>query len=423
MGDESSLCDDPAARTDTVEPWWAPGTSVTTIGRAGSGVREHDGTDCGRVEVSPYGVRFPDRPETPFCSCGPNLIHCTPIHVAPGLGDGRNLDLDGSLEWQRRQVFEEPARLFAHIVVNDRPLSDLVLGDYTVVTRDLQHMYVRLARQNSVNRALDDDPWWREVTDGAAWRAVRFSQMFPTLLDDRHYAHDPRATTEPPRGVPSAGVMTTLGQLAAFPRERVRAARWLEILGCRNFVPPPVNVEFPPYRRDPGTEGVCAHCHQLIDPVAIHFKRFGWDGTNAQLYVGGIGDHRWDALCETCDPRSRWQSAYVHDTWMTPVSEADLAENPDARFIDFLPEGRRLFGQASDGTIGPLGFGRMLVESGEFDRCAVRRLSERFAGRILEPGRDDARIDALVARFVAAGRVVRPFLRGLLGDDSFREGF
>lgn len=42
-------------------------------------------------------------------------------------------------------------RLFAHIIVNDRPFSDLVLGDYTVVNQGLQHMYVRAARGNRAN--------------------------------------------------------------------------------------------------------------------------------------------------------------------------------------------------------------------------------------------------------------------------------
>ena len=49
--------------------------------------------------------------------------------------------------------------------------------------------------------------------------------------------------------------------------ERVRAARWLENLTCREFAPPPAEVAFAPYQRDPGTEGVCQHCHQIIDVV------------------------------------------------------------------------------------------------------------------------------------------------------------
>ena len=107
---------------------------------------------------------------------------------------------------------------------------------------------------------------------------------------------------------------------------------------------------------------------------------------------------------------------------MTPATEAQLQQNPDARFIDFLPEGQTLFGVAGDGTIGPLGFGKILVASGELDRCAVRKLYGRYLGTELDLARDSALIDELTTTFVRGERKLRPFIRTLLARPEFRRG-
>jgi hypothetical protein len=87
------------------------------------------------------------------CSCGPNLVWCVPFN---GLGSGSSSS--GAL--QRRHPWDEPARLFAHLVWHDRPLSDLVLGNYTVGNNMLRALYVRLGRQTG-DRRTDGTSWWQ----------------------------------------------------------------------------------------------------------------------------------------------------------------------------------------------------------------------------------------------------------------------
>jgi hypothetical protein len=211
--------------------------------------------------------------------------------------------------------------------------------------------------------------------------------------------------------------------MAAFLRERLAAARWLETFACRSFVPPPPEASFGPYERDPARSGVCQHCHQTIDPAAIFFKRFDFSDARPTIANGD----RWMSLgCNSRSPYgfcNRVNGTYLPDTVLTPATEAQMAANPDARFIDFLPPDQALFGRASDGTVGPLGFGRLLVESGEFDRCAVRRIYARFGGRLPDAGRDRGLIEELVRRFVAGGRRVRPLVRSILADEAFQRGF
>lgn len=422
-----------------MEPWWAPGTTVRVVGRAGLQTRTHPSRDgegttvCGLYE----GVYFTaglrddaDDAAQPACSCGPNLIYCSPDQSGFAQSNTHNDNL------QRRMAWDEPARLLAHLAVHDRPLSDLVVGDYSVGPNKLRHLYLRHGRQNPANLALDDNTFWKNDTDvpadplhdsrdPMAWREFKPSDVHPHLLAERDYHYDPRTTTEESRGIPTAGVLTMMGSQSAFARERVRAARWLEIFACKDFVPPPATQEFSPFNVDPATTGTCQHCHTLIDPVAIHFKRWDFGGH----YIGptpmmpGIGP--WlipNDYTAASFPYARWRQTYIPNTVMTPISEEELAANEYARFLEFLPAGQRVFGVESDGTVGPLGFGKMLVASGEFDRCAVRRLSERFLGRDLDPAKEAGYIDALVEKFVAGDRQLKPFVRTLLREPTFARG-
>jgi hypothetical protein len=426
LGDPPSICSNPSARTDQVrDPWFAVGTTVNTIGRAGTGVvTGAGGVDCGgAVVMQDYisGTQARMFVSAPDCSCGPHLIYCNltiyPFSDYPPT-DGDNYVADS----QRRAGWEEPSRLFAHVITRDKPFSDLVIGNYTVVNLKLQHMYVRLARQNSANRTLDDSQWFMQVTDPLAWREVPFEAMHPNLLSRRSYSIDPRQDASEPAGFPSAGVLTSIGSMSTFARERVRAARWLETFACRSFAAPPAEIAFSLFQGDPYSGGQCQYCHRQIDPAAIFFKRVGF-GDDGKMYLGGIGPGRWDDSIAYLDPFSRWYSAFAPGLFLTHSSDADFLFNPNARFIDFLPTPDTMFGMAGDGTIGPLGFGKLLVDSGEFDRCAVRRIFQRMMGRDLDPANESDLIQQLAQDFQANGRKVKPFIRGLLATDAFGRGW
>ena len=280
---------------------------------------------------------------------------------------------------------------------------------------------VRAARNSGRFKTLDTDPWWKSVTDPNEWREVVVESMYPFFLAERDTKFDPRTDYGEPPGIPSAGILTTIGSLGSFARERPRASRWLENLTCREFNPPPAEIKFNKFDRDPGTEGVCQTCHVVIDPGAIHFKRF----SNSGLQVAGFAPWRWNQIkypSHLVSQRERWQQQFLDDTMMTPASLEDIQSNPDARFIDFAPPGTTLLGETGDGTIGPLGFGKMIVSSGEFDRCTVRRFYQRFGGVTLDPAKHKLFIDKMVQVLKNGGGKMRPFIRWIIERPVFRAG-
>ncbi|MEC8025636.1 MAG: hypothetical protein VX223_17020 [Myxococcota bacterium] len=429
-GDSLSLCDDPLASLQAIQPWWDPNGTVLTIGWAGG---EHatipdpeapgSTIDCGVLKrtngISGHYIapNPPDPSVTPRCGCGPNLIYCARSSNTAGASLGDD-SLYSDLTSQRRALSDEAARLFAHIVVNSRPLTDLIVGTYTVVTQGLQHAYIRAARQSGSYGYLDLDPWWESVEDATEWREVTVSDIYPLYTSDRLVQFDPRVEYGEPPPLPSAGILTMRGALGARERERPRAARWLERLACKTFTPPTVEFMSVDTVTDPAMEGRCQVCHKILDPVAMHFKRFSTNGAR----VGGFGQWQWDALDPSDPDRLRWLVQYRANTILTPVTEVDMSFNPDARFLDFAPAGTKLLGQAGDGTIGPLGFGKALVASGDFDRCMVSRLYGRYGGIQLNFALDGPYLNSLVSEFVAGGRDVKGFVYSILTSARYRLG-
>ena len=421
----------------TFEPWWAEGTTLEVVGRPSNDARtmpDGDETvDCGAQRIT-SGVYGADE----GCGCGPNLVYCYP---GPGAGPYAVFHTNNP-EGQRRLLWEEPARLLAHLAWHDRPLDDLILGDYSVGPSRVQSAYVRWGRMTGAEQLDDDDSWWRssgwespadphhDATSPMAWSEFPISARNPYFVAERDVTFDPRVQPrEQLQGIPSAGALTSLGMLAAYPRERVRAARMLETFACESFEPPPGDIEFVPYDTDAATTGTCQHCHVRIDPAAIHFKRIQRVGATSGTYrILGVGN--WQLPDTWVNLEYPWSGApwprllrsFVPDTRMTPVGHGAADDDAYRLFLDFLPEDQTLLGATSDGTVGPLGFGKLLLDSGAFDRCAVRRLHEHVVGRDIDPTTESGYLDALTETFVDGNREVRSFVRHLLSSESFRRG-
>jgi hypothetical protein len=432
----------------SIEPWWAEGTTVEVVGFDGDespfaiNPRDPGGppVDCGAATSAVW--RYEEVGQT-MCGCGPHLVYCQPALSVEG---GYQNQPIGNPDGNRRMTWDEPARLLAHIAWHDRPLDDLIMGAYSVAPRGLQQTYVRYGRRLGLVELDQNERWWRtsqwtgpvdphhEPTDPKAWSEFPISDRNPFLLAERDYRFDPRV--EPAgsiRGVPAAGVLTMPGFLAGLTRERIRGARALEIFACDRFSPPAPTAVFAPYTNDPAGGGPCMTCHSRIDPASIHFKRFMRVLYTPYPRVGGydilgVGNSHFDRSWITgggsfnIDPWERMNRLWLPDTRMTPVDPTTAVEEPESRYIDFLPPDQTLYGARSDGTVGPLGLSKLLMDSGAFDRCAVRHLHERFVGRDVDPTAEAGYLESLVATFLENGRRVRPFVRHLMHTEAFGRG-
>lgn len=420
----------------SVEPWWAPGSTIELVGSAAQvGPTALGRVNGGWTTISCEGIGRGG------CGCGPAAVRCIPdVKSHYGGWDTYAWWNEGG---QRRQLADEPGRLWAHLAWHDRPLTDLVLGTRSVGTTTSIAAYVAAGVTAVNSKVIEDDVWWRptrfsgEPTDPLhspgdpnAWREFDLEQISQIFISDRNYHYDSRVTPTTMKGVPSAGMLTSLGFLGGLPRERLRAARALEILGCE-VLAPPEGLQFNLYVSDPATEGPCQHCHRRIDPAAIHFKRFAREGLNedTRYHVPGLGNGKWPAGWRQgvypyrVDPFLQWNRWYRAVSVLTPVTQAEVDADPMAVFIDFLPPNQSLFGKVSDGTIGPLGFAKLLVASGNFDKCVVRQLHRFTLGRDIDPAEEAGYLDALTSEFLKRERKARPFIEYLMSTPAFERGF
>jgi hypothetical protein len=292
---------------------------------------------------------------------------------------------------------------------------------------------------------LGDDGWWRPAKyagvphdplhgdgDPQAWREFDVPTVSRVFIADRSYHYDPRVEHGPMKGLPAAGMLTSMGLLTAQPRERLRAARMLEQLACE-VLSPPSGQAFNPYVSDPGSEGPCQNCHRRIDPSAIHFKRFAktgqsFEGFGADYVMPQIGRWTFPPVWRQgqypygSEPFAQWNRWYKAGSVLTPVQQTDVDADPMTVFIDFLPPDQTLLGQVSDGTVGPLGFAKLIVASGAFDRCVVRHLHQFVLGRDVDPAKEAGYLDALTTEFVSGGRQARPFIKHLTRSPLFSRG-
>lgn len=420
-----------------IEPWWAPGTTATLVGSAAS----EDDAGLTNINGNWTTIACNGRPEG-TCGCGPNGVNC---HADFEQYPGHEHYVFWNPKGQRRQLAEEPARLFAHLAWHDRPITELIAGTTSVGTTSSIAAYVMQGLESGDLAMLSDDAWWQPskfmsapvdplhtAGDPQAWREFDVPTVSRVFIADRDYRYDPRTTQAPMKGLPAAGMLTSIGFLAGQPRERLRAARALELLGCE-VLAPPSGQTFNPYVSDPATEGPCQHCHKRIDPAAIHFKRYAkqgsaFEGYGASYLMPAIGTWRWPTRWRQGqypyggEPFSHWNRWYTANTQLTPVTQAQVDQDPLVVFIDFLPPDQTLLGQVSDGTVGPLGFAKLLIASGSFDRCVVRKLHGHVLGRDLDPAKETGYLDLLTARFVAGGRKVRPFVKELTKSELFGRG-
>lgn len=423
----------------TLEPWFAPGTTVTLVGPAANMGTHGFGRD------SSGGWRWRPCDDSPggTCGCGPAAANChADYQEYSGWEDYVSWNENG----QRRQLAEESSRLFAHLAWHNRPLDELITGTKMVGTTKTISAYVMLGAYAGDKTMLRDDSWWKPEkwraaphdplhgdNDPNAWREFDLPTVSRVFIADRAYTFDPRTQPGPMRGLPAAGMLTGFGFLAAQPRERLRASRLLEQLACE-VLSPPEGLKFEPYRTDPAIEGPCQHCHKRIDPAAIHFKRFAktgqaFEGWGAFYVLPQIGSWTWPRAWRTGawpyggEPFSHWNRWYTADTRMTPLVQPQIDTDPHTVFLDFLPPNQTLLNEVSDGTVGPLGFGKLILKAGAYDRCVVRHLHQLVLGRDLDPAKEAGYLDRLTAEFVTGGRLVKPFVKSLTASPMFKRGF
>lgn len=220
-----------------------------------------------------------------------------------------------------RAATQEPLELIAHVVVNDRPFTEIVTADYTVANEALAAYY-------DITRPTDQGRGWVEsqYTDG---RPVGAGVLASTSFYTRWTTTDSN-------------------------QNRGRANAWTRALLCYDFFTRDIIVDTNINLADPNvvnnavrTNPSCVGCHQSLDPLASHF--FGYFIPEDV----GEGERSYPIKTYSADLENRWQQGTGRD----PGYFGFLADNPNLATL-----------------------GEQIAADPGFSTCSVRRFQSVLTG-------------------------------------------
>ena len=265
----------------------------------------------------------------------------------------------GTFQESAEAVSEEPLRLIEHVVMTDRPYSEIVTANYTFA--------------NGVAAAIWGLPY---TGDGATWQKTSWQQ-----------AVEPR----PAAGILSSSQLYFRYRSAGANYHRGRANEISRSLLCHDYLAADIIVDTSIDLADPEVVAnavvanpSCAGCHQTLDPLGSFLPAF-----RANIAVGNITEYPVPDMYR----RNREQQ------WMTTTKR---------------PPG--FFGVPATGIDG---LGALIAADPRFARCAAQRFASYFTERDQE-SLPVAWISRLTEAFNASGLNAKALARAIVLSDEFR---
>ena len=223
-----------------------------------------------------------------------------------------------------RAATQEPLELIAHVVMNDRPFTEIVTADYTVSNEALAAYY----------------DITRPTNEGRGWVESQYTD-----------------------GRPNAGVLSTTSFYTRWTttdsnQNRGRANAWTRAILCYDFFTRDIIVDTNINLADPNvvnnavrTNPSCVGCHQSLDPLASHF--FGYFIPEDV----GEGERSYPIKTYSADLEPRWQQGTGRD----PGYFGFMADDPNLASL-----------------------GEQIAEDPGFSNCAVKRFAAGFTGNSIK---------------------------------------
>lgn len=334
----------------------------------------------------------------------------------------------GDGEWMfRRAVAREPLELIAHVVMNDRPYTEVLTADYTMV-----NAFSDLAYRSSSgfeHEFADDDGFYDRRPFG----------IFRPGYNDGHIPHDDEFEINEEEGTyrfsdyqqwPHAGVLSTQSWLARYPstdtnRNRARA-RWtyfhfldldIEKSAPRSTDPDALADTDNPTLKNPA----CTVCHERLDPMAGAYQSFGDLGHYLDQY-GGM-DSLSDAYkCPECYGGEWGSTGYQDgDTWYRDMRA------PGFEGVDAAPDAGDSLQWLASQIVSDVRFAKATVKfwwpsvfGAEPLSAPDDRSSEAFGQELNAFSQQDKLISKFARRFVKSGYDLKALLADMLMSPWYR---
>jgi hypothetical protein len=303
--------------------------------------------------------------------CGSDLSKCfvRDSRLAPGHSRSNDDKIFPYYSNVIRGFTEEPGRLIAKVILDDRPWSQTLLSTESPTSGAMQHFLTGIGSlivQNGPPASYTD----RQGNS-------TLSSDFPENTDFKWIE----------RGPEHSGILTTPAYHLVTNGYRAKVNRSYESFLCKTFFIAPGTPIDESSESDLTKRAPCSDCHRVIEPLGRYFFRFPQTGTN----------FRYDAAVPAKP------SATPYAPWAVP----NLLSNTD-------------FGNFEGADVR--GFGAALSVNPEFKTCAVLRAWEFVMGKA--PATTELAVwqGRLLDTYNTSGGKIWPVIKQIIGSPDFIGG-
>jgi hypothetical protein len=219
------------------------------------------------------------------------------------------------------------------------------------------------------------------------------------------------------RDAQHSGVLTTPSFLYRFPTQRARVNHFYEAFLCKTFVPS--SDPLPPPEDNCNRENNlarrcgCNYCHATIEPTGAHWGRFDERGAtflNPERYP------RFDPKCRDCALAGDTNCGGECAQYVMQAYDGDGA-NSLGMLKTYL---YRTADEESNIQSGPQLLVERMLQTGDLERCAVKRVWTEFLGRPMSTEEQRLYLQQLSDDFAHNNHSLKTLIQKLLMTDAYR---
>ena len=294
--------------------------------------------------------------------------------------------------------------------INEEPL---LIAD-SVLRRDEDYFSILSTRRSFINGTLSS--FYRD-NQGIGVLAMTLpveKDVIPAIP----FTADPTLFTEYIRAENASGILTTPSFLYRFPTYRSRVAEFYEAFLCKSFVPPADAIAPDPEdgcnrENNLAKRCGCNYCHATIEPTGAHWGRYG--ERNAQYLTPDVFP-KYDAKCRDCALAGNTTCDNECTNYVMQAYDGDGA-NSLGLLKTYL---YRTAEEEPNIVGGPKLLVERMLQTGDLERCSVKRVWQEFTGRPMSKQEEDMYLQAMVEGFVKNGHNLKALIQHVVTSDAYR---
>lgn len=283
----------------------------------------------------------------------------------------------------------------------------------SVIRRDEPYFNILTTRRSFVNGTLTN---FYKQEQGVG--VFNVSTPAPKdALPDLAYA-DTATWKEITRDAHHSGVLTTPSFLMRFPTQRARVNHFYEALLCKTFSPP-ADATLPSAEDACNRENNlakrcgCNYCHATLEPTGAHWGRYG---ERSALWLNPMAFPKFDPTCRDCALSGNTNCGGECTQYVMQAYDGDGAQSLGMlkTYLYRTPDEEQNIDE------GPELLVERMMQTGDLERCTVRRVWEQFLGRPMTQLEREMYLDELAQDFAAGGHKFKELVLKVVSTDAYR---